>query len=120
MARTSYLPADDPRLADTIKAVRTELSAGGPFLYRYTGMAEQEGAFLVCTFWLIEALALIGRSEEAAALLDEALECAGNVGLFSEQFDPDSGELRGNLPQGLTHLGVIGAATSLHRRTPVG
>ena len=120
MARTRFLAPDDPRLASTIKAVRTELSAGGPLLYRYTGMAEQEGAFLVCTFWLIEALAFIGRRDEAAALLEQALGYAGHVGLFSEELDPATGELRGNLPQGLTHLGVIGAATALAAGAPGG
>jgi GH15 family glucan-1,4-alpha-glucosidase len=114
-ARTRYLSPDDDRLHSTIDAIRAELGAGGPLLYRYSGMAEQEGAFLACTFWLVEALAHAGRTAEAADVLDEALGYAGTSGLFSEEVDPQSGELLGNLPQGLTHLSVIGAITGLHR-----
>ncbi|HET8599117.1 MAG TPA: glycoside hydrolase family 15 protein [Segeticoccus sp.] len=114
-ARTGFLPGDDPRLASTIDAVRSELSAGGPLLYRYSGMASEEGAFLACTFWLIEALAMSGRVEEGTALLQQALRYAGPTGLFSEEVDPQSGELRGNLPQGLSHLALIGAAKAVQR-----
>jgi GH15 family glucan-1,4-alpha-glucosidase len=118
MARTGFLAPDDPRLASTIDAVRTELAAGGPLLYRYTGMADQEGAFLACTFWLVEALGISGRREEAEAVLKEALTYAGDCGLFTEEADPATGELRGNLPQALTHLAVIGAALAVHEATP--
>jgi GH15 family glucan-1,4-alpha-glucosidase len=112
-ARTGYLAGNDPRLHTTIDAIRTELGAGGPLLHRYSGMAEQEGAFLVCTFWLIEALATAGQRHEAEALLEDALKCAGGTGLYAEEIDPDTRELLGNMPQGLTHLGLIGAATTL-------
>ena len=76
-------------------------------------MAQQEGAFLACTFWLIEALTHTGRINEAAALLEEATSYAGDTGLYSEEVDPDTGQLRGNLPQALSHLALIGAATAL-------
>ncbi len=109
-ARTGFLAPDDPRLASTIAAIRTELSAGGPTLYRYSGQQEKEGAFLACTFWLIEALGISGRKDEAAKLLDEALALCGPTGIFSEEIDPATGELLGNLPQVLTHLAVIGGA----------
>jgi GH15 family glucan-1,4-alpha-glucosidase len=112
-ARTGFLAGDDPRLSSTIDAIRAELGAKGPLLYRYSGMAQQEGAFLACTFWLIEAMAHAGRLGEAAALLDEAMAYAGDTGLYSEEVDPDTGELRGNLPQALTHLALIGAATAV-------
>ncbi len=111
-ARTGFLAPDDPRLASTISAVRTELGAGGPLLYRYSGQEGTEGAFLACTFWLIEALGISGQKQEAAKLLDEALELCGPTGLFSEEIDPASGELLGNLPQVLSHLAVIGASVA--------
>ncbi len=114
-ARTGFLAPSDPRLRSTIEAVRTELGAGGPLLYRYSGMAQEEGAFVACTFWLVEALAISGDVAEAARLLDEALAHSGDTGLFSEEIDPGSGELLGNLPQVLSHLAVIGAAVAVHR-----
>lgn len=112
-ARTGFLAGDDPRLSSTVDAIRAELGAKGPLLYRYSGMAQQEGAFLACTFWLIEALTHTGRINEAAALLEEATSYAGDTGLYSEEVDPDTGQLRGNLPQALSHLAMIGAATAL-------
>lgn len=112
-ARTGYLAGDDPRLSSTIDAIRTELTAKGPLLYRYSGMSDQEGAFVACTFWMIEAMALAGRKREAGELLEEALGYAGETGIFSEEVDPATGELLGNIPQGLSHLAVIGAAKAL-------
>lgn len=115
-ARTGFLAGDDPRLSSTINAIRAELGAKGPLLYRYSGMAQQEGAFLACTFWLIEALTHAGRLDEAAAHLDDVMTYAGDTGLYSEEVDPDTGELLGNIPQALTHLALIGAATALARQ----
>ena len=112
-ARTGFLAPDDPRLASTIAAVRAELCAGGPLLYRYTGMANEEGAFLACSFWLVEALAIVGHHDEAADVLEDLLSRAGEVGLYSEEMDPRNGELLGNLPLGLSHLALIGAVTTL-------
>ena len=100
------------RLATTAAALRAELGEGA-FLYRYTGMPGKENAFVVCTFWLVEALALTGQREEAAAMMDEAVSWCGDAGLLSEQIDPRTGELFGNLPQGLSHLGLINAALTL-------
>ena len=86
-ARTGFLPGED-----TINAIRAELGAEGPLLYRYSGMAQQEGAFLNCTFWPIEALTQTGRLDEAAAhlLLDEVITYAGDTGLYYEEVDPDT------------------------------
>lgn len=115
-ARTGFLAGDDPRLASTVEAIRAELGAGEALLYRYSGMAGQEGAFLACSAWLVEALVAIGRHEEAEELLVELVRHSTGTGLMTEQADPGSGELLGNLPQGLTHLAVIGAATAVANR----
>lgn len=111
-ARIGYLDLPHPRLDGTIEAVRRELGRG-PLLYRYSGMEEHEGAFVVCSFWLVEALALSGRLDEACKLMDEMCALTNDVGLLSEEIDPDSRELLGNFPQALSHLGLINAANAV-------
>lgn len=112
-ARCGFLSAEDPRLRTTIDALRRELKANGPLLYRYTGADKEENAFVACTFWLIEAMAIAGQQTEAAALLDEALPLATELGLWGEQIDPANGQHRGNFPIGISHLAVIGAITAV-------
>jgi GH15 family glucan-1,4-alpha-glucosidase len=106
----------DERMIRTVAAIREDLGAGGPLLYRYRrddGLPGGEGAFLCCSFWLAEVLARQGELDEARAVFDHALATANDVGLFSEEIDPRSGEPLGNFPQGLTHLAHIDAAVAL-------
>ena len=96
-------------------AIRRELGCG-PLLYRYRGedgLPGHEGAFTACSFWLVEALARRGRGAEAAALMEELLPLANDVGLYAEEIEPSSGEMLGNFPQGLVHLALVNAAATL-------
>ena len=108
------------RLSSTLDAIRKELGCGphrwsrGPWLHRYSGAEREEGAFLACTFWLVEAYAELGRQGDAEALMDEALAALPpGVGVLGEMVDPRTGAFLGNLPQGLSHLSLIHAAISL-------
>jgi GH15 family glucan-1,4-alpha-glucosidase len=115
IAGMDYVAMDDPRLHATIDAIRAGLCAGGPLLYRYSGVEQAEGAFLACSFWLVEALARAGRIDEGIALMDELVALGNDVGLYSEQLDPVTGNMLGNFPQALTHLSLITAAFTLEQ-----
>ena len=106
---------DEERLALTVARIRTELGTG-PLLRRYDGddgLPGEEGAFLACSFWLVDALARLGQIREAVELMEELLALSNDVGLFAEEIHPAGGEFLGNFPQGLVHLALVNAAVSL-------
>ncbi len=121
VALTGFLPPDDPRVAGTVKAIEERLSRDG-FVARYDtangtdGVSDAaEGAFLICTFWLVDTLVLLGRRDEAEALFEKAIALCNDVGLLAEQFDPVEGILLGNFPQAFSHVGLILSALNLAR-----
>ncbi|HKE98782.1 MAG TPA: glycoside hydrolase family 15 protein [Actinomycetes bacterium] len=115
------VPADHPRMVATTTAIAERLSAGDGLLYRYLhdrspdGISGGEGAFVLCSFWLVDNLAKQGRVEEAEALYASLCERASPLGLLSEQIDPSTGELSGNFPQAFSHIGVIASGVRLAR-----
>jgi alpha,alpha-trehalase len=115
------LPADHPRMVATATAVADRLSAGGGLLYRYLhddspdGIAGDEGAFVLCSFWLVDNLAMQGRLEEAEELYVSLCSRASPLGLLSEQIDPSTGAFMGNFPQAFSHIGVIASGVTLAR-----
>jgi GH15 family glucan-1,4-alpha-glucosidase len=108
---------DSPRVRGTIDTIGKELSAGGPLLYRYPpgrdGLPGTEGAFLPCSFWLVQALAHTGRRREAIELFRSLLERATPLGLYAEEMDPRTGAHLGNFPQTLTHAALVQAVLAI-------
>jgi GH15 family glucan-1,4-alpha-glucosidase len=115
-----FLPASDPRIRGTVEAIRQNLLRDG-FVQRYTmnpqvdGLPPGEAAFLVCTFWLADCLALQGRESEAREIFERLLTLRNDVGLLSEEYDPQAGRLVGNFPQAFSHIGLINTACNLAR-----
>ncbi len=115
-----FLPGDDPRVIGTIEAIQRELVTGG-FVHRYRtgpgpnldGLPGGEGAFLACSFWLVDALVLAGRRDEAGALFDRLLAVRNDVGLLSEEYDTGRRRLVGNFPQAFSHVALINSARNL-------
>ncbi len=113
-----FLPASDPRVVATIEAIRRELMPDG-FVRRYLseevddGLPPGEGAFLPCSFWMADCLALLGRRDEATELFERLLSVRNDVGLLAEEYDPVSRRLLGNFPQAFTHVGVVNTARNL-------
>ncbi|MFF3689609.1 glycoside hydrolase family 15 protein [Streptomyces sp. NPDC002187] len=118
MPIVGFVAADDPRMRATIDAVRERLTGEDGLVYRYLatddGLPGEEGTFLLCTFWLAEALALAGETEAVREVFERAARCANDVGLPSEEVDPVSGELLGNFPQAFSHIGLVNAAWAIH------
>ena len=111
-----FLPADDPRMLATIDAVAARLVDACGLVYRYRaddGLAGDEGAFLLCTFWLAHAQALAGRVGEARVVFERAAAFANDVGLMSEEVCSRSQELLGNFPQAFSHIGLVNAAWAI-------
>ncbi|URN07145.1 glycoside hydrolase family 15 protein [Actinomadura madurae] len=115
------VPAEHPRMAATTAAVAERLSAGDGLLYRYLhdkspdGLPGDEGAFLLCSFWLVDNLALQGHIERAEKLYDSLCARASPLGLLPEQIDPSTGTFMGNFPQAFSHIGVIASGVTLAR-----
>ena len=110
-----FLAPDDPRYLSTVSAIEKELRRGN-HMFRYAGWDDfglPENAFNICTFWFIEALAAIGRKDEAREIFEMMLECRNSLGLLSEHLDPGSGELWGNFPQTYSMVGIINSARFL-------
>ena len=109
--------AGSPRMDGTVARIRRELGAGGPLLYRFPPGGDDgegpEGAFLACSFWLVDALARMGRLDEAGELLEDLCRRSTPLGLFGEEMDPSTGAHLGNFPQALSHSALLQAALAL-------
>jgi GH15 family glucan-1,4-alpha-glucosidase len=113
-----FLPPDDPRVISTVEAIQRDLVEDGLVL-RYRpeetadGLRGHEGTFLVCSFWLADALCMIGRLDEASALFERLLSLRNDLGLLAEEYDPRAGRQLGNFPQAFSHVGVANTAGNL-------
>ena len=111
-----FLPPDDPRVLATIAATEERLTDARGLVYRYRahdGLDGEEGVFLLCTFWLAQALAMAGEVGRARAVFERAAVFVNDVGLLAEEVDPVSGELLGNFPQAFSHIGLVNAAWAI-------
>jgi GH15 family glucan-1,4-alpha-glucosidase len=113
-----FLPPDDRRMRDSILAIADELTEHG-YVLRYRtdetddGLSGKEGTFLICSFWLVSALAIIGEYQRARDLMDRLLRIGSPLGLFAEEYDVDTGHHLGNFPQAFSHLALIEAAARI-------
>ncbi|WP_369382843.1 glycoside hydrolase family 15 protein [Streptomyces sp. cg36] len=124
VVRSGFLPADDPRAVGTVDAVRAALASDG-LMRRYTteggsvdGLPGGEGTFLICSFWLADALRLTGRPDEAHELFERLLALRNDVGLLAEEYDPVARRQLGNFPQAFSHLGLVSVALGLAQQPP--
>jgi GH15 family glucan-1,4-alpha-glucosidase len=113
-----FLPATDPRVVATVEAIQRDLTIDG-LVTRYRadsgvdGLPPGEGAFLLCSFWLVDALAMMGRTDDARVLFEHLLTLRNDVGLLAEQYDPVAGRLLGNVPQAFSHTALVTSARAL-------
>jgi GH15 family glucan-1,4-alpha-glucosidase len=121
-----FLPPDDERVRGTVDAIERELTQDG-FVMRYStgtdegsvdGLEGREGAFLPCSFWFADALAMIGRKDDARKLFERVTSLGNDLGLLSEEYDPDRKRLIGNFPQAFTHLALVSTAAGLSGSSP--
>jgi GH15 family glucan-1,4-alpha-glucosidase len=123
-----FLPATDPRITATVAAIARELSRGDGLILRYSvqaqgavdGLAQGEGAFLACSFWLADALALSGQYDRARQLFERLLTLCNDVGLLAEEYDTHRQQLTGNFPQAYSHLALVNTAFLLARQQSPG
>ena len=119
LPHTGYLAFDDPRMLGTVARIEQDLVSGFGLINRYRtssgsdGVGGTEYPFVMCTFWLVEQYACSGRLGDAEQLMADMLACAGDLGLFAEEYDPSSGRQAGNFPQAFSHIGLIRAADAL-------
>jgi alpha,alpha-trehalase len=117
-ANFEFLSADDERLRATVKAIAENLTENG-FVLRYKtdetddGLSGKEGTFLICSFWLVSALAVVGELQQARDLMEKLLRIASPLGLYAEEFDADTGRHLGNFPQAFSHLALMEAAARI-------
>jgi GH15 family glucan-1,4-alpha-glucosidase len=117
-----FLPASDPRVQGTLRAIEQKLLVDGEFVLRYEpddvsdGLPAGEGAFLACSFWLVDNYILQGRHDDAERLFERLLSRRNDVGLLAEEVDPVTGRMLGNFPQAYSHVGLINCALNLDRR----
>jgi GH15 family glucan-1,4-alpha-glucosidase len=118
-----FLPPTDPRIQGTVRAIENKLLIDGEFVLRYEadnaadGLPAGEGAFLACSFWLVDNYVLQGRYPEARKLFERLVSRCNDVGLLAEEVDPITGRMLGNFPQAYSHVGLINCALSLTRQT---
>jgi GH15 family glucan-1,4-alpha-glucosidase len=118
MPLTGFLPPEDPRIKGTLKAIEGNLMSGGLVLRYNTekvsdGLPPGEGVFLACSFWMVSALKLQGRDDDARKLFERVLSLANDVGLLAEEYDTTAKRLVGNFPQALSHISLVNAAVNL-------
>jgi GH15 family glucan-1,4-alpha-glucosidase len=113
-----FLPPDDPRIRATVERTARELAPQG-LVHRYLGADDGlpggEESFVICSFWLVDNLALAGQTDRATVLFERLLGHPNDLGLLAEEIDPASGNLLGNFPQAFSHVGLISAAINLQR-----
>ncbi|MEP7763135.1 glycoside hydrolase family 15 protein [Sanguibacter sp. 25GB23B1] len=121
MAQVGFIDPQDERFVSTVRTIQRTLGGEGGFIHRYSteesddGLSGHEAPFLVCTFWMVDALARMGEIEEATALMDTTVASANDVGLMAEQYDPRFERMAGNFPQAFSHLGLVRAVHSIDR-----
>ncbi len=118
--QVGFLPCTDPRVRGTIEAIEKHLMSDG-FVLRYRteqvddGLPAGEGAFLACSFWMVTALSMLGRDDDARRLFERLLNLRNDVGLLAEEYDPRAKRQVGNFPQALSHIALINAAFGFTR-----